>query len=115
MGSKRHSGWIAAVLGAAVLGAPAAALAGPSEEAVSVVERWVAAFTASDVDAITQLYAADATFLGTSSRAVVATSADIRRYFERALLNNRPRSAALGEHVVVPLSATEVLVTGLAP
>lgn len=40
-------------------------------------------------------------------------SADIRRYFEQALLNNRPRSATLGEHVVAELADDTVLVTGL--
>jgi uncharacterized protein (TIGR02246 family) len=90
-----------------------AAVAGPREEALEVVEKWSAAFTASDVDAITALYAPDATFLGTGSQAVVTAPEDIRSYFERALRSNRPRSATLGAHHVAVLSDTAVLVTGV--
>jgi uncharacterized protein (TIGR02246 family) len=88
------------------------ATAGPAEDAGEVVDRWAAAFTASDVDGILELYAPDAVFIGTSSKALV-TTAGIREYFERALLNNRPRSAALGDRSVLVLSTTAVVVTGL--
>jgi uncharacterized protein (TIGR02246 family) len=88
-------------------------VAGPREDALAVVERWAAAFTASDVDAVMSLYAPDATFLGTSSREVVEAPQDIRRYFERALLNDRPRSAKLDSHTVAVLSDDQVLVTGI--
>ena len=112
---ERYARGIAGLaLSAIALCAPAApVLADSGDEAMQLVERWVKAFTASDVDGITQLYAADATFIGTSSQAVLATPADIRRYFERALLNNRPRSAMLGEHVVTEVADGTVVVTGL--
>ena len=45
--------------------------AGSEEDALQVVEKWAAAFNASDVDAIVALYAPDAMFLGTGSRTVV--------------------------------------------
>ena len=61
-------------------------MAGSEEDAHQVVEKWAAAFNASDVDAIVALYAPDAMFLGTGSRTVVLETADIRQYFERALL-----------------------------
>ena len=89
------------------------ALGEPAEDALAVVERWAAAFTASDVDAIAALYAPDATFIGTGSRAVVTDPAAVRAYFERALLNNRPRSARLDAHEVTVLSPDAVVVTGL--
>lgn len=89
------------------------AAAGPREDALAVVERWAAAFTASDVDAIVALYAPQALFIGTGSRSVVNDPAAVRAYFERALLNNRPRSAELGEHEVTVLSDSTVIVTGL--
>lgn len=101
---------IAALL--AVTWAPCAG-AGPAEDALAVVERWAAAFAAADVDAITTLYAPDALFMGTGSRGVVADPAQVRAYFERALLNNRPRTATLGEHEVLVLSDTTAIVTGL--
>jgi uncharacterized protein (TIGR02246 family) len=90
-----------------------AATAGPKEEAVQVLERWAKAFTDSDVDGIVKLYAADALFIGTGSKTVVLKPAEIRSYFENALLNNRPRSATLGDYSVMPLSDTAVVVTGL--
>ena len=91
-----------------------AANAGPKEEALQVLEKWTKAFTDSDVDGIVKLYAPDALFLGTGSKAVVDKPEGIRRYFENALLNNRPRSATLGDHSAMTLSDTAVVVTGLA-
>src|SRR4051812_12780159 len=82
----------------------AGALAGPKEEALKVVEQWAKAFTDSDVDGIVKLYAPDATFVGTGSKAVVVKTEEIRKYFEQALLNNRPRSARLDSHVAMELS-----------
>jgi uncharacterized protein (TIGR02246 family) len=89
------------------------ALAGPREEALQVVEKWTRAFSASDVDAIVKLYAPDALFLGTSSRTVVVEPAEIRRYFDQALLSTKPMSATLRTYSATVLSDTTVVVTGL--
>jgi uncharacterized protein (TIGR02246 family) len=89
------------------------ALAGPREEALSVVDKWAAAFTASDVDGIVKLYAPDALFLGTGSTAVVTDPAGVRAYFERGLLSRRPRGAVLTSSQALVLSDTAVVVTGL--
>jgi uncharacterized protein (TIGR02246 family) len=91
----------------------AAALTGPKEEAQRVVEQWAAAFRASDVDAIVSLYAPDAMFLGTGSRAVVLEPAGIRTYFEQALLTQRPRGATLDSYSAMEVSDTSVVITGL--
>jgi uncharacterized protein (TIGR02246 family) len=93
------------------LAAPASA--GPKEDALAVLDRWAKAFSASDVDGIVKLYAPDALFIGTGSKAVVTKPEGIRSYFENALLNNRPRGASLTEPVVAVLSDTTVVVTGL--
>jgi uncharacterized protein (TIGR02246 family) len=77
------------------------------------VEQWAQAFTDSDVDGIVKLYAPDALFLGTSSKTIVTKPEEIRQYFERALLSDRPRGAKLGDHSVMILSDTVVVVTGL--
>lgn len=90
-----------------------AAIAGPKEEALQVLEKWTKAFTDSDVDGIVKLYAPDALFLGTGSKMVVVKPEGIRTYFENALLNNRPRSATLGDYVPMTLSDTAVVITGL--
>jgi uncharacterized protein (TIGR02246 family) len=90
-----------------------AAIAGPKEEAIQVLEKWTKAFSDSDVDGIVKLYAPDALFLGTGSKTVVTKSDDIRKYFENALLTNRPRGATLGSYEAMILSDTAVVVTGL--
>jgi len=87
--------------------------AGPKEEALQVLEKWTKAFTDSDVDGIVKLYAPDASFLGTSSKTVVLKPEEIRKYFEQALLSNRPRGATLGSYSAMVLSDTAVVVTGL--
>jgi uncharacterized protein (TIGR02246 family) len=89
------------------------AVAGPKEDALLVLEKWTKAFSDSDVDGIVKLYATDALFVGTGSKTVVTRSEDIRKYFENALLNNRPRTANLTSYEAMVLSDTAVLVTGL--
>lgn len=89
------------------------AFAGPREDALQVVEKWSKAFADSDVDGIVKLYAPDALFLGTGSKTVVTKPEEIRQYFERALLTNRPRGAKLGEHAAQIVSDSVVVVTGL--
>lgn len=90
-----------------------AAIGGPKEEAIQVVEKWTKAFTESDVDGIVKLYAPDALFFGTGSKTLVTKTEDIRKYFEAALLTNRPRGATIGDHSIVVLSETAVAITGL--
>lgn len=89
------------------------AIASPKEDALQVVEKWAKAFTDSDVDGIVKLYAPDALFLGTGSKTVVVKPEEIRKYFEQALLNNRPRGARLDSHSAMVVSDTAVVVTGL--
>jgi uncharacterized protein (TIGR02246 family) len=90
-----------------------AALAGPREDALAVLDKWTNAFAASDVDAIVRLYAPDALFMGTGSKTVVTEPAEIRKYFEGAILTRRPRAAPISSSEVMVLSENAVLVTGL--
>jgi uncharacterized protein (TIGR02246 family) len=90
-----------------------AAAADSKTDALQIIDRWAKAFTASDVDAIVKLYAPDALFMGTGSKAVVTKPEGIRTYFEAALLNNRPRGASLNSSESMVLSDGAVLVTGL--
>ena len=89
------------------------AVAGPTEEALRVLEKWTEAFTKSDVDGIVKLYAPDALFLGTGSKTLVTKPEEIRKYFEAALLSNRPRGATVGDHSVMVLADTAVVITGM--
>src|SRR5690606_22917171 len=89
------------------------AAAAPRDDALAIVDLWAAAFAASDVDAIARLYADDATFIGTSSTAVLSGREAIRGYFDRALNQDRPRGAILRERVVTEVSPRQFVVTGL--
>jgi uncharacterized protein (TIGR02246 family) len=84
----------------------------PKEDALAVLDKWTKAFSASDVDGIVKLYAPDALFVGTSSKAVVVKPEGIRSYFENALLTNRPRGATLNDYAAMVLSDTAVVITG---
>lgn len=110
MKTRVFLGWL---IIAVFLAFPFNAVAGPKEEALQIVEKWTKAFTESDVDGIVKLYAPDALFFGTGSKTLVTKPEEIRKYFEQALLSNRPRSATVGDHSVMILSDTAVVVTGL--
>ena len=88
-------------------------IAGTKEDALQTVEKWAKAFTESDVDGIVKLYAPDALFLGTGSKTVVVNPEEIRKYFEQALLNNKPRGARLDSYSAMVVSDTVVVATGL--
>ena len=103
--------WLCAFVLTTAVASPV--LAGPEEEALQVVAKWAAAFRASDVDAIVALYAPDAMFIGTGSQTVVLKTDEIRQYFERALLRDRPRGAVLESHSATALSDGAVIITGL--
>ena len=87
--------------------------AAPKEEALVVLDQWVKAFAASDVDAIVALYSGDALFMGTGSKTVVTEPAAIRKYFEDAILTRRPRAAPISSSEVMVLSDSAVLIAGL--
>ncbi len=101
------------VVMALVLAGSAAAQAGPREDALQVVEAWTTAFSNSDIEAMTSLYAPDALFVGTGSRTVVTRPDGIRAYFEKGFLTDRPRAAMVYDTSVAVLSDTSVVVTGL--
>jgi uncharacterized protein (TIGR02246 family) len=89
------------------------AIAEPKEEVLQVLEKWTKAFKDSDVDGIVKLYAPDALFLGTGSKTVVTKPEEIRTYFEQVFLRIKSPSATLGDHSVMSVSDTVVVVTGL--
>jgi uncharacterized protein (TIGR02246 family) len=84
-----------------------------ANDAMQVVQRWATAFNESNVDTIVGLYAPDALFFGTGSKALVSTPAQIRSYFEAALNKDKPRGAELLDHSVKVLSDSVVIVTGM--
>jgi uncharacterized protein (TIGR02246 family) len=90
--------------------APMAALAGPSEEANAVVDRWSAAYTSNDSEKLVQIYAADAILLGTVSPVISIGTEAIRKYFSR--LKGSGNKNAIRERHTIVLGDDAVVVTG---
>lgn len=103
----------AIVVMAVLLAGSVAAQAGPKEDAQKVVDAWAQAFSDSDIHAMVSLYAPDAVFMGTGSKAVVTQPEGIRAYFEKGFLTDRPRLARIYDTSAVVISDTSVVVTGL--
>jgi len=87
------------------------AIAGPREEALQIVEKWTSAFTNSDVDGIVKLHAADVVMIGTGSKALITSPDGVRKYFEGVFRSGK-YTPALGEHSVLQISDTTVVVAG---
>src|SRR3954454_1382978 len=79
----------------ALLASVSTSQAGPKEDAYKVIEQWGKAFGDADVDGIAKLYAPDALMIGTAGKEVLTKPDQIRKYFDLALNNNRPRTAKL--------------------
>ncbi|HET7872106.1 MAG TPA: SgcJ/EcaC family oxidoreductase [Terriglobales bacterium] len=91
---------------------PLAAAAGSTEDANAAIERWSAAYSANDVDAVVKSYWPDAIVLGTKSP-VISTGADaIRKYFTDLKLQGSGNKNAIQEKHSIPISDNAVLVTG---
>lgn len=77
-----------------------------------LVEQWMTAFAASDVDAIVATFSPDATFIGTVSDSVINANAGIRAYFELALLG-RVRAASFDLQSLQFAGDTVAIASGL--
>ena len=89
---------------------PAAALAGPAEEASAVIDRWAAAYSANDPDAVVNLYAPDAIVFGTVSPMIFDGTAPIRTGF--AHLAESDNKVRISHRRMLVLFNDSVLVTG---
>jgi uncharacterized protein (TIGR02246 family) len=90
--------------------APAAAKAGPADDANALLDRWVAAFNANDPRAVTALYTPDAILLGTSSPVISQGTEQIFEYFVR--LPNSGNQVRINERHILVLNDTAVLAAG---
>jgi uncharacterized protein (TIGR02246 family) len=86
------------------------AFAGPGEDASAVVDRWSAAFSANDTEALVKLYASDAVLLGTVSPVMSEGTAAIQTYFGR--LKGSGNQNAIKERRVIVLGDDAAVVTG---
>jgi uncharacterized protein (TIGR02246 family) len=89
---------------------PAIADAGPREEANAVIDRWSAAYTSNDPEAVVKNYRPDAILLGTVSPVLSQGTEAIRKYFSG--LKGTGNKNAIGERHTLVLSDNAVLVTG---
>jgi uncharacterized protein (TIGR02246 family) len=89
---------------------PAAAIAGPSEEANVVVDRWATTFSTNDPDELTKIYWPDAILLGTTSPVMSEGTEAILKYFSP--LKGTGFKTVIGERRTLVLSDGAVMVAG---
>jgi len=95
-----------------VLMLPAAAIAGPSEDANAAIDRWSAAYTANDLDAVVNSYWPDAILLGTTSPVISLGADAIRSYFTALKLKGSGNKNAIQERHTIVLDDNAAVVTG---
>lgn len=88
----------------------AGAIAGPAEDANSVLDQWSAAYSTNEPEAVTNKYWPDAILLGTVSPLISQGSEAILKYF--APLKGSGNKNAIQERHTVPIDENAVLLTG---
>jgi uncharacterized protein (TIGR02246 family) len=89
---------------------PAVAIAGPAEEANAAIDRWSAAYTSNDPEAVVQNYWPDAILLGTVSPVISVGTEAIRSYF--SLVKDSGNKNSIQERHAIVLGDNAVVVTG---
>ena len=74
------------------------------EDGVQLFANWMAAVNRCDVDAVMQLFAADAIFYGTSTKTLITSSEGIRQYFEQAFAQLQPLAMNVVEKKIQSVS-----------
>jgi uncharacterized protein (TIGR02246 family) len=88
------------------------AVAGPVKEANAAIDRWSAAYSANDVEAVAKNYWPDAILLGTKSPVVSIGADAIKNYFTDLKLQGSGNKNAIQERHSLPIDDNSVLVTG---
>lgn len=104
-----------ALIGVVLAACSLAALAGPKEDAQAVADKFIAAFTAGDLEATAALYSPDALFWGTVSPGLGTSPEAIRKYFgdNYAARAKAPlKSAKITEGSALVLSDDVVVLAG---
>jgi hypothetical protein len=83
---------------ALVLMSPVVAVAGPAEEANAVINRWSAAYSSNDPEAVVKNYRPDAILLGTVSPVMSEGTEAIRTYFSPLRGSGNKNAIAKGTH-----------------
>jgi uncharacterized protein (TIGR02246 family) len=93
-----------------IVSLPSIAVAGPKEDAHAVIQRWSAAYTANDPEAVAKNYRPDPVLLGTVSPVLSEGTEAIRKYFSR--LKGTGNKNTIGETRTLVVSDNAVVVTG---
>ena len=96
---------------ALVLMSPAVAVAGPAGDANAVLDRWSAAYTSNDPEAVAKSYWPDAILLGTVSPVISIGTEAISTYFS-PLKGSGNKNAVRERHTIV-ISENAVVLTGV--
>jgi hypothetical protein len=65
----------------AIASIPSVTYAGPADEASAAIDRWVAAYSSNDIEALLKAYAPDAILQGTSEPQINTGTEALRKYF----------------------------------
>ena len=79
------------------------------EDGEQLLANWVNAVNRCDVDAVMQLFAADAMFYGTSTKTLITSSESIRQYFEQAFTQLSPLTMSIEDKKIQYVSDDVVL------
>jgi len=93
-----------------ILMSPAVVVAGSAEEANAVVDRFSAAYTSNDPEAVVKLYPPDAILLGTVSPVISMGTEAIRKYF--SMIKGSGNKNAIQERHPIVLGDNAVVITG---
>ncbi len=88
----------------AFLAAPLTATAGPTEDANAALDRFSAAYTANDVEALVKLFTSDTILLGTNSPVISKGDGAVRTYFTN--------KNTIQDRNTIVLSDNDVIITG---
>lgn len=91
---------------------PRTSIAGPAEEANAALDRFSAAYTANDVDALVQLYAPNAILLGTNSPVISEGRDSVRAYFTNLKLAGSGNKNEIQDRRTIVVNDNAVIVTG---
>ena len=92
------------------------AIAGPKEDAQAVFDKFLANFTAADIDGVVGLFWPDAQFWGTTLPNLATTPDAVREYFRPGLGTRKPNEAKAtlaGAPSVHVVSDSVVLIAGM--
>jgi len=74
------------------------------EDGDQLLANWIAAVNRCDVDAVMQLFAADAMFYGTSTKTLITSSEGVRQYFEQAFTQLQPLTMSIEDKKIQSVS-----------